>query len=411
MAEKRPILFLSDAVSGSSGLSRIARDLSTRVHEHLGDLYRVASFGYGSPGSSKIPFQQFVIEGMSEWVMPTLPDVCADFFGKEKGIICTVFDAHRLTWLASPRGCSELFSKFPGLQAWAMSRPFSLWGYLPVDSSGPNDRLTFPIMKTLLGFDRLIAYGQFGEGVIRRTIGDEESDKRHLTNIPHGIDGEIFYELPRKLSRKLFLEYTGAQNFFQMIGQMKVTTPIDDEEILIGCVATNQTRKNHALAAETVAILSKTHRLRFWLHTDELERYWSIPNLLADYGLLDKTIISLGQITDSKLAAAYSACDLTLGIGPEGFGLPLLESQYCGCPVVTGAYAGGSDIVPKEWQVNPIGFYKEGSYASLRPVYKAEDWADMAELLIGQRCNYPGEYAWDRLWPEQWEPYLREAAK
>ena len=100
MAEKRPILFLSDAVSGSSGLSRIARDLSTRVHEHLGDLYRVASFGYGSPGSSKIPFQQFVIEGMSEWVMPTLPDVCADFFGKEKGIICTVFDAHRLTWLA-----------------------------------------------------------------------------------------------------------------------------------------------------------------------------------------------------------------------------------------------------------------------------------------------------------------------
>ena len=183
------------------------------------------------------------------------------------------------------------------------------------------------------------------------------------------------------------------------------------QEILIGCVATNQTRKNHALAAETVAILSKTHRLRFWLHTDELERYWSIPNLLADYGLLDKTIISLGQITDSKLAAAYSACDLTLGIGPEGFGLPLLESQYCGCPVVTGAYAGGSDIVPKEWQVNPIGFYKEGSYASLRPVYKAEDWADMAELLIGQRCNYPGEYAWDRLWPEQWEPYLREAAK
>ena len=41
----------------------------------------------------------------------------------------------------------------------------------------------------------------------------------------------------------------------------------------------------------------------------------------------------------------------------------------------------------------------------------AEDWAKKANELIGKRCNRPGEYDWNRLWPERWEPYLREAAK
>ena len=127
-----------------------------------------------------------------------------------------------------------------------------------------------------------------------------------------------------------------------------VTAPIEDDEYLVGIVCTNQSRKDIPLALETCSILSRDRKLRVWLHTDQLERAWSIPSLLIDYGLIDKALISLGQISDQSLASAYSACDLTIGPGVEGFGLPLLESQFCGCPVVTGSYAGGGDIVPKE---------------------------------------------------------------
>ena len=310
MADKKKLLTISDAISASTGLGRIHRDLVVRILDNLSDVYDLATMGYGGVGTSKIKVPQFPMEGMADWVLPSLPDVCKDFFGNEKGTILVISDAHRWTWLAAPRGCNELFSKFPGLQQWAMSRPFELWGYVPIDSSGPNDRLTFPIMKTLLGFDRLLAYGPFGEGVIRRTIGDEESDKRHLTNLPHGIDGETFYELPRKLSRKLFLEYTGAQNFFQMIGHVKGTAPIADDEVLISILGTNQSRKNFALGIETASILAQKHKIRLHLHIDSLERYWSIPNLLADFGMLDKTVISLGNIPDSKMATAYSAATL-----------------------------------------------------------------------------------------------------
>jgi glycosyltransferase involved in cell wall biosynthesis len=265
-------------------------------------------------------------------------------------------------------------------------------------------------MKTLLGFDRLLAYGEFGEGVIRRTIGDEESDKRHLCHLPHGIDGETFYEMPRKLSRRLFLEYTGAHNFFQMIGHVKGTAPIADDEVLVGCVATNQYRKDWALACETVALLSQRHKIRFWLHLDDLERYWSIPNLLADYGLLERSVISLGQITDSRMATAYSAADLTIGPGSEGWGFPAAESLACGTPVITGSYAGAADFVPKDMQISPIAFRYEGSYASKRPVYNPAEWAVKADEWVGKRTQLDSAYDWEQNW-KAWEKYLREAAK
>jgi glycosyltransferase involved in cell wall biosynthesis len=266
-------------------------------------------------------------------------------------------------------------------------------------------------MKTLLGFDCLLAYGAFGEGVIRRTIGDEESDKRHLCHLPHGIDSEIFYEMPRKLSRKLFLSYTGAQNFFQMIGQVKGTAPIADDEVLVAIIATNQSRKNWALGLETCAILGKNHRIRVWLHTDSMERWWSLPNLLADYGLLDRAVISLGAITDERMATGYSAADISLGIGPEGYGFCIAESMACGTPCITGSYANNAALVDSGMAVDPVAFYYEGSYASKRPVYNPCEWAIKAEEWIGKRSSLDPKYDWDNNWKNGWEPYLREAAK
>ena len=409
--KKKKLLIVSDAISGSSGLARIARDVSTRIHANLSDVYDLAVAGYGGATSCKFGFHQYHLEGVqSDWVLPSLPEIVSDFAGKERCTILCIGDAHRLTWLAAPRGCNELFTRFPGLQQWAMSRPFELFGYIPIDSSGPNDRLTFPIMKTLLGFDRLLAYGAFGEGVIRRTIGDEESDKRHLCHLPHGIDSEIFYEMPRKLSRKLFLSYTGAQNFFQMIGQVKGTAPIADDEVLVAIIATNQSRKNWALGLETCAILGKNHRIRVWLHTDSMERWWSLPNLLADYGLLDRAVISLGAITDERMATGYSAADISLGIGPEGYGFCIAESMACGTPCITGSYANNAALVDSGMAVDPVAFYYEGSYSSQRPVYRAEEWASRAEEWIGKRVTLDSQYEWENNWPK-WEEWFREAAK
>ena len=65
---------------------------------------------------------------------------------------------------------------------------------------------------------------------------------------------------------------------------------------------------------------------------------------------------------------------------------------------------------PKDMQVDPIGFYKEGSYSCVRPVYRAEDWAKKAEEWIGKRTILDPKYDWEQNWIA-WEKYLREAAK
>ena len=180
-----------------------------------------------------------------------------------------------------------------------------------------------------------------------------------------------------------------------------------DNEVLIGIVATNQARKDWGLGIETAALFAKEHKLRLWIHIDKLEKYWSIPALLADYELLDRAVISLGFLSDDAMAMAYSACDLTLGIGPEGFGYPLAESLACGTPVITGSYAGGSDIVPKAMQVDPIAYRLEGVYSSMRPVFRAEDWANRAMEFLGNRARLDPQYDWNNLWPH-WEEWLRQ---
>ena len=411
MSSKRKLLLISDAISGSSGLARIARDVSTRIHANLSDVYDLAVAGYGSPGSCKFGFHQYHLEGVqSDWVLPSLPEIVNDFAGNERCTLLFISDPSRLGWFADPeRLGGETLAKYPGLKQWLLKANIARWIYAPVDASGPNDKLTLPLALTLMGFERILAYGQFGEGVIRRTIGDDNANQRHLTWLPHGIDTEEFYDTPRKTSRKLFIQYTGAQTLFTMLGQ-KNTDPIADDETLVAIIGTNQSRKNFQLGIETASILARTRKLRLWLHVDGLERYWSIPALLADYGMLERTVISLGCITDSKMAIAYSAADLVLGIAPEGFGYVHAEAMACGVPCVTGSYAGGAALVDPGMLVDPIGFYYEGSYACKRPVYRAEDWAKKAEEWIGKRTILDPKYDWEQNWIA-WEKYLREAAK
>lgn len=418
---KKPkrLVILSDSPTSGTGLGRITKDLATRIAIHMPDVYRVLTVGYGGVPSPDLPFPQYVIKDLrDDWIFPSLHEVWKNWVGDEEGILLVVWDASRLSWLADPNTFGELTEDLIGLQQWIKKRPFKLWGYLPIDASGPNDRMTFPLMRTLLGFDRLLAYGEFGEGVIRRTIGDEESEKRHLTNLPHGLNSDVFFELPRHLCRKLFFRRTGAQPLINM-----EVPPIADDEVLIGCICTNQPRKDWSLACETIAILSKTHKVRFWAHTDHLERAWSIPALCVDYGIIDKTVVSLGHLSDNSMAEGYSACDLTIapGLG-EGFGFPIFESMFCGTPVVHGDFGGAPEWMAGHVQglitrqandpflVKPIAYRHEGVYACQRPVFSAQDWATKAEDLISKRVNHNGEIDWQNLWP-RWETYLRKAAE
>jgi glycosyltransferase involved in cell wall biosynthesis len=214
--------------------------------------------------------------------------------------------------------------------------------------------------------------------------------------LPHGIDTTVFNPRDRKESKKAFRE-GGFQG-------------LSDDSMLIGIVATNQARKNWQLGIETCKILlDRGVDVRLWCHTDILDRYWRLPNLIVDYGLTGRAACTVTRFTDEQMAVMYSACDVTLGIGPEGFGYPIAESLACGTPCVTGSYGAQAEFTPEFMQIEPIAHYYENPFCSKRPVYNARHWADFAQQVAGTPASLPDHVNWSagKLWP-LWQSWLRK---
>lgn len=401
------MLIVSDAVSAPSGLARITRDLASRIHANLSDVYRVATAGYAACGSARFPWMQYNLEGMKDWVIPSLPEICNDHFQGERGIVWFIWDLARVSWFSQWREFPEMFNSCPDLALWLANANIEKWIYAPIDAESVGGKLSFPLAKAAVGFDRIIAYGRWAADVVFKAIGEREAGRVHLSFIPHGIDGEIFTEMPRSASRRMFFQRTGAG---PLLGGKP--EPIQKDELLIGIVGTNTPRKDWSIGIEAVAKIAQLRPVRLWIHTDVYERHWSIPTLLVDHRILDKAVVSTGVLSDEDLATAYSACDVTLGIGlGEGFGYPIFESMFCGTPCVHGDYGGAP-----EWMggntllVPPDGHFYEGMYAFKRPVFNIDNWVDKVIEIAGKRTNRPGELEWKELWPH-WEAYLRKAAQ
>ena len=189
-------------------------------------------------------------------------------------------------------------------------------------------------------------------------------------------------------------------------GPPEFSMPAD--ALVIGIVATNQRRKDWGTAIEAAAILAKTHDLRLWIQTDTPEREWSLSALLYDYGLQNQTVLQHGNtLTDEQMKWGYAACDVTWGIGlGEGFGYPIYESLACGVPCIHGNYGGGAEWLPAKYKIEPLAYRKEQMFASVRPVYHAQQWADATELVLGDTAERPNMLAWSNLWP-RWADWLR----
>jgi glycosyltransferase involved in cell wall biosynthesis len=383
---RRKLLFLSDAVSTSTGLARICRDLAIRVHENMPDIFRVGSVGYGGAGSKSIPFPEYHLHSVDNWLVPELPSIWNDFVGDEEGILMCIWDMSRLYWLGMPATCPN-----PALRQWVEKAKMKKWAYHAIDAEGPNGKLSHGIAQTMKGFDRVLDYTAFSSKI----TGNPD-------HIPHGIDTTVFYPRPHKEARKLFIE--------------RGFVGLKPSSLLIGIVATNQARKNWQLAMETCKILvERGHDVRLWAHTDVLDRYWSIGSLIIDYGLGGRVAVTVNRFTDEQLAWMYSACDVTLGIGPEGWGYPICESLACSVPCIAGSYGGQADYLPKSMQCDPIAYFYEGAFCSKRPVHDPGVWADRVEaeaLARNQQASVsllPPEVDWNgsTLWPT-WEKWFRE---
>lgn len=330
-----PILVIGDNPALKGGLSRSGRDIAW-LFSTLAQ-FRVAYLGRGMGQSSDLPFFVYDYPEAGQWGENYIEYAWKNFGRGEEGIILTTDDLSRRHWFTNPAGLPEELERFLGDQ-----RHFQKWGYIPLDSTGPNG-CTLPTAghDCLLGFDRVLAASEWGKEVIMR------SGRPDAEYLPHGIWPEKFRIVP------------GARQLLDW----------GEDEIHVGAVMANQERKDFPALFQVFRDLQMAYGARFrgWLHTDLPIRAWNIYALAVDYGV-ERTDVTF-DLTDDQLAVYYSACHATLlSSGGEGFGYPIAESMACGTPCVVTDYAGGAELVPRECRVSPLIYHVETPHNSLRAI-------------------------------------------
>jgi glycosyltransferase involved in cell wall biosynthesis len=356
----------------------------------MGSVYRVGVVAAGGTTSRHCPFPVYPAQIMKDFSIPQLPAIWQDFVGDGNGALMCIANAGWLRWLAMPEILPD-----GELKEFLLHSMMPKWAYVPVEAEGPRGHLIDPEKMILAKFDRVLAYTEFGSRVIGKALGKE------IEHIPHGTDEHVFYPRDRERARK--------SEFGPRI--LKSPAGVSMEPLMIGVVATNSQRKDWPLAFETCAeLLMRGEKVMLWAHTDKVLGYWDLMTMADEFGMHSNTVITTGNLSDNDLAWGYAACDVTLGIAPEGWGFPLSESLACGVPVVIGNYAGATEFVPEDFRVQVEAWRYDGFYCARRPVYRAADFADRVQWAKDKPGFLMPEFVWsgeNGAW-SRWESWLRK---
>jgi glycosyltransferase involved in cell wall biosynthesis len=196
--------------------------------------------------------------------------------------------------------------------------PLNWLAWLPIDQTPIPD----PVLARLPHMKRVLPYSRFGEKLIKQT-------GLPCTYIPHGVDTDIFQPFP-EFNRQLAKEALGFSR----------------DVFLVGMVGANKgfpSRKGFPEAFQAFAKLRESvPEARLYVHSQTDSSYGG-PNLhhlaqscgIADYVRFpDQYALGIGFPAEA-MAVTYNAMDVLLQASThEGFGLPMIEAQACGTPVV-----------------------------------------------------------------------------
>ena len=137
--------------------------------------------------------------------------------------------------------------------------------------------------------------------------------------------------------------------------------------------------------------------------------------------IVDQTSYHLWNISQDELVGLYNAFDVfcfpTQG---EGFGLPLVEAQACGCPIITTETTSGAELCKGGLLIHADENYYEFStlktwflkvpmleiYKKLKIMHKIWDAGKMGKYQKAAREGML-EYDWDVVYDKYWRPLLK----
>jgi glycosyltransferase involved in cell wall biosynthesis len=165
--------------------------------------------------------------------------------------------------------------------------------------------------------------------------------------------------------------------FFDSLSQAEDVAPPGGPQYLLHVGSTIRRKRIDILLRVFARVVTKYPRL--WLMRVGGDLTVEQSRLADELGVRDK-IIQSPRLTPEQLAGVYRQAILVLQTSDaEGFGLPVIESMACGCPVVA------SDIAP----LREAG----GTAAEYCSVGDIEGWSETVIRLLGEREKSPE--AWD----------------
>jgi glycosyltransferase involved in cell wall biosynthesis len=186
--------------------------------------------------------------------------------------------------------------------------------------------------KVKLAYERIV-YSKFGERMV-------QNSGLSCYYVPHGVDTKIYKPENKAHARE------------------KARLPKD--AYLVGMVAANKGSPSRKAFFQNIAgfkMLKDKHAdAVLYLHTlkgePALPETVNIPEYCRHLGLeVGKDVLFVDSypymfgIGDEYMAALYNSFDVTLSVTMgEGFGIPILESQACGTPVITGDWTSMSEL-------------------------------------------------------------------
>jgi glycosyltransferase involved in cell wall biosynthesis len=247
-----------------------------------------------------------------------------------------------------------------------------------------------------------IAMSRFGQRAL------EEAGLQPLY-VPHSVDTDVYRPVDR--------------------AEARATMGIPQDAFLVGMVAANKgfpPRKGFPEALQAFAEFRKTRPdALLYLHT-EPHGYVSGTKLLdiaESVGLGGDCVKTcdpynyLLSYPQSHMAHVYSAMDVLLNPARgEGFGIPIVEAQACGTPVIVTDWTAMSELCGAGWKVDGDRWWSEqGSWQKVPAVDEIvlalDDAYDGAAGLRQQAREFALGYDHRTVAEEHWRPALDVLAR
>jgi glycosyltransferase involved in cell wall biosynthesis len=303
------------------------------------------------------------------------------------------------------------------LQGWG-EMEFAWLPWMPVDTS-PVDR---PTLDALRGCYAPMSYSQWGRDQLL------ETNWQTARYLPLGVDTEVFRIRNQAETRRA----TELPEDGLIVGMIAANASCPSRkcfpEVLLAWKRWKDEGGEGLLYLHTTIAPSRSEGIDFVKLLDTLSIPWST---LADRDeerrgnawvlFPDQHRMWSRLYSEEDLAMIYSAFDVLMSPSmSEGFGLPILEAQACGVPVITLAFSSMPELTWIGECVQPVQLVwaDRGGWRAVprvSDILGGIEWAMEARTtgrVTGELSSFGRKKAcafdWDRIVAEYWVPLLEE---